>query len=127
MIRLAALILLLSLALAPAGAAERFVIGYVDISGDPRHENRMGFGSIPLELRGRPYDGAALAIDDGATVGRAIGIEFELAAAQAPSREAFLGEVRNLLSGRGARFILADAPAETLAAAARASEEFRGR
>lgn len=96
------------------------MIGYVDIIGDPRHENRMGFGSIPLEIRGRPYDGAALAIDDGVIVGRAVGMEFELAAARAETPDAFLSEVQKLRDQRGARFILADAPAEILATVARA-------
>jgi ABC transporter substrate binding protein (PQQ-dependent alcohol dehydrogenase system) len=106
----------------PAQAADRFVIGYVDIIGDPRHEDRTGFGSIPLEIGGRPYDGAALAIDDGVMVGREVGIEFELAAARAETRDAFLDEVQRLRSERGARFILVDAPAEILRGVARATD-----
>jgi len=122
MIRVAALFFGLSFALTPVRAANQVVIGYVDIVGDPRHENRMGFASIPLEIRGRPYEGAALAIDDGVMIGRAVGIEFQLAVARAktPESDAFLGEVRKLRTERGARFILADAPAEVLAPVARA-------
>ena len=44
---------LLVLALSPAMAAERMAIGYVDRADDPRHEDRMGFGGILLEQRGR--------------------------------------------------------------------------
>src|SRR5215813_7602216 len=96
MIKIPALLLALSFAFTLAEAADQVVIGYVDIIGDARHENRMGFGSIPLEIRGRPYDGAALAIEDGAVVGRAIGIEFTLAAARAETPDAVLGEIRKL-------------------------------
>jgi hypothetical protein len=49
-------------------------------------------------------------------VGRAVGIEFQLAVARTktPESDAILGEVRKLRAERGDRFILDDAPAERL-------------
>jgi ABC transporter substrate binding protein (PQQ-dependent alcohol dehydrogenase system) len=120
MIRAGGLILLVASTLLPARAADRLLIGYVDIRGDPWHDDRMGFGSIPLEIRGRPYDGVVLALDDATVAGRAAGFEFELTAAEAATPEGLIGEVRNL-HARGARLIFADAPAATLAAVAKAS------
>jgi len=120
MTRVIILLLALILGAVSASSAERMVIGYVDLLDDPRHEDRMGFGGIPLEIRGRPHDGARLAMDDLAMVGQALGIAFELASARARNSEAFAGEVEKLRSERGARFILVDAVADTLAATARA-------
>jgi ABC transporter substrate binding protein (PQQ-dependent alcohol dehydrogenase system) len=108
---------------APSIAAERMVIGYVDRADDPRHEDRVGFSGIVLERRGRPYDGAKLAMDDLSMVGRALNIEFELAEAQASAAEAVAGEVANLRKERAARFILVDGEAEALSAAARGTPD----
>jgi ABC transporter substrate binding protein (PQQ-dependent alcohol dehydrogenase system) len=110
---------LLVLALSPAVAAERMTIGYVDRADDPRHEDRMGFGGILLEQRGRAFDGAKLALNDLAAVGRSLNIEIEIAEARAENTDAVAGEVEKLHRERGARFILIDAPATTLVAAAR--------
>ena len=118
MIRFVAILLTLTLGSIAASSAERMVIGYVDLMDDPRHEDRMGFGGIPLEVRGRPHDGARLAMDDLSMVGRALGIEFELVSARAENSEMFVGEIEKLRTERGARFVLIDAGADTVAAAA---------
>jgi len=118
MIRFVAILLALTLGSIAASSAERMVIGYVDLMDDPRHEDRMGFGGIPLEVRGRPHDGARLAMDDLSMVGRALGIEFELVSARAENSEMFVGEIEKLRTERGARFVLIDAGADTVAAAA---------
>ena len=70
------------------------MIGYVDRMDDPRHEDRVGFGGILLEQRGRPVDGARLAIDDLEMVGRSLGIEFELVEARAGSSGGYRGRGR---------------------------------
>jgi ABC transporter substrate binding protein (PQQ-dependent alcohol dehydrogenase system) len=121
MIRLIAVLLML--ALWPAAAAERLTIGYVDRMDDPRHDDRVGFGGILLEQRGRAFDGAKLAIDDLSVVGRTLGIEIELVEARAESAMAFAGAVDRLRQERGARFILIDAPADALTAAARGTRD----
>jgi ABC transporter substrate binding protein (PQQ-dependent alcohol dehydrogenase system) len=119
MTRLVAVLLALIFCPAAARSAERVVIGYVDLIDDPRHEDRMGFGGIPIEARGRPHDGAALAMDDLAMVGQAIGIEFELASVRAANLQALIGAVEKLRSERGAHFILVDAMTDAVAAVAR--------
>lgn len=104
-------------------AAERMAVGFVDQVDDPRHENRVGFGGILLEQRGRPYDGARLAMDDLSMVGRALNIEFELVEARAETPEAVAGAIEKLHKERNARFILVDAAANRLAAAARGTRD----
>ena len=99
-------------------AAERIAIGYVDLLNDPRHEDRTGFGGIVIEPRGRPHDGASLAMNDLAMVGQALGIEFELVAERAANADGVAGAIARLRSERGARFILLDAGAEIVTAAA---------
>jgi len=121
MIRLS--VVLLALLLSPVAAAERVVIGYVDQANDPRHEDRMGFGGIVLEQRGRPFDGAKLANDDLAMAGHSLGIEIELVEGRAAGADSIAGEVEKLRKERGARFILIDAAAEALSKAARGTRD----
>lgn len=119
MIRFAAIALALLLASA-AGAAERVVIGFVDMLDDPRHQDRTGFSGVVLERRGRAYDGATLALDDLAMVGQSLGLQFELATERADNADGVAAAVEKLRSGQGARFILVDAEAPSLAAVVRA-------
>jgi hypothetical protein len=114
---------LLVLALSPAMAAERMTIGYVDRADDPRHEDRTGFGGILLEQRGRAIDGAKLALEDLAAVGRSLNIEINLAEARAENADAIAGAAEKLRRDRGVRFILIDAPTEALIASARGARD----
>ncbi len=75
MTRIAAILFIVALVCDGARAAERMAIGYVDVQDDPRHKDRLGFGGILLEQRGRAYDGAALAVADLAVVGASVGID----------------------------------------------------
>jgi ABC transporter substrate binding protein (PQQ-dependent alcohol dehydrogenase system) len=115
--------LLLALVLSSAATAERMTIGHVDRVDDPRHEDRVGFGGVVLEQRGRSLDGAKLGVDDLTAVGRSVGIEFELVDARAENADGIAGAVQKLRQERGARFILVDAPANALLAAARATPD----
>src|SRR5690348_15029820 len=119
MTRIAALALVLAFGCAGAGAAERMTIGFADIMDDPRHADRLGFGGIVIEQRGRAYEGAVLAMRDIASVAGTLGIEFELVGARAQSPTALAEEIEKLRSERGARFILVDAATDSLSGAAR--------
>src|SRR5712691_346044 len=121
MTRIAAILFVVALACAGARAAERMAIGYVDVQDDPRHKDRLGFGGILLEQRGRAYDGAALAIADLAVVGATVGIDPVLMEARAESAEAVAGAIEKLRIDHGARFVLVDATPAALRAAARAN------
>jgi ABC transporter substrate binding protein (PQQ-dependent alcohol dehydrogenase system) len=123
MIRALSIVLALTAWPGASLASERMVIGYVDRVDDPRHEDRVGFGGILLEQRGRPFDGAKLAIDDLARVGRALNIDFELAEARTESDQDIASEVARLRREREARFILVDAGADALNAAARVTRD----
>src|SRR5260370_38489418 len=104
--RIATILFVVALACAGARAAERMAIGFVDVQDDPRHKDRLGFGGILLEQRGRAYDGAALAMADLAVVGATIGIDPALVEARAESAEALAGAVEKLQTEHGARFVL---------------------
>jgi len=121
MTRIAAILFVVALACAGARAAERMAIGYVDVQDDPRHKDRLGFGGILLEQRGRAYDGAALAVADLAVVGATVGIDPVLMEARAESAEAVAGAIEKLRIDHGARFVLVDATPAALRAAARAN------
>jgi ABC transporter substrate binding protein (PQQ-dependent alcohol dehydrogenase system) len=121
--KLAAILSVLSASPAAAMAAETMVIGYVDRLDDPRHEDRLGFGGIVLEQRGRPFDGAKLAMGDLAMVGRALNIEFHLAEARAEREQEIAAQVAKLRREREARFILVDAAAESLIEAAHGTRD----
>ena len=109
MTRIAAILFVVALACAGARAAERMAIGYVDVQDDPRHKDRLGFGGILLEQRGRAYDGAALAMADLAVVGATVGIDPVLVEARAESAEALAEAIEKLRTHHGARFVLVDA------------------
>ena len=121
MTRIAAILFVVALACAGARAAERMAIGYVDVQDDPRHKDRLGFGGILLEQRGRAYDGAALAMADLAVVGATVGIDPVLVEARAESAEALAEAIEKLRTHHGARFVLVDATPAALLAAARAN------
>lgn len=123
MTRIAAILFIVALVCDGARAAERMAIGYVDVRDDPRHKDRLGFGGILLEQRGRAYDGAALAVADLAVVGASVGIDPVLVEARAESAEALAGAIEKLRTDHGARFVLVDAAPAALLAAARARRD----
>src|SRR5260370_13660475 len=123
MTRIAAILFVVALACAGARAAERMAIGFVDVQDDPRQKDRLGFGGILLEQRGRAYDGAASAMADLAVVGATVGVEPALVEARAESAEAVAGAIEKLRTDHGARFVLVDAAPAALLAAARARRD----
>jgi ABC transporter substrate binding protein (PQQ-dependent alcohol dehydrogenase system) len=114
---------LVAVLLSSIAAAERVVVGYVDLADDPYHEDRVGFGGIVLEQRGRPFEGAKLANDDLAAVGHSLGIEVEIVEARAANADAVAAQVEKLRKESGARFILIDAAADALTKAARSTRD----
>src|SRR5260370_23761767 len=115
--RIATILFVVALACAGARAAERMAIGYVDVQDDPRHKDRLGFGGILLEQRGRAYDGAALAMADLAVVGATVGVDPALVDARAESAQAVAGATQKLRTDHGARFVPVDSRPAALVAA----------
>src|SRR5260370_34971834 len=102
--RIATILFVVALACAGARAAERMAIGYVDVQDDPRHKDRLGFGGILLEQRGRAHDGPALAVADLALGGAAAGAGPVLVEQPAGGAEALAGPSQKLRADQCPRF-----------------------
>ncbi|HSB73792.1 MAG TPA: ABC transporter substrate-binding protein [Candidatus Methylomirabilis sp.] len=108
----------------PAVAAERpLLIGYLELEGDPRYEERRIAAHFPAQPWGRPFDGARVALEESDFAGAAAGVKFEIRRAAAGDADGLLGALRRL-SGAGARYFLLDAPGDAVAALA---QRTRGR
>ena len=107
----------------PGLAAERsLAVGYLDIADDPRYERRHLRSRLRAQPWGRPYPGAELAVHESRFQVAAIGVELELHLESAANTEAAIDAVRGLRAS-GSRFVLVDAPANTVAALAAATRE----
>ena len=108
--------LLVGLAGPAAADAAPLRIGYVELADDARYADDAALAGIEFRTLGRPLPGAELGIEDAATVGRVIGVEFELVTARDDVAD-LVEEVRNWASG-GVAFVVADLPAPALLALA---------
>lgn len=106
----------------PAAASEAvlFPIGYLEITGDRRYEDKRAYARIRIKPHPRPFPGALLALRDSRVLGRAAKVRFGLEKAEAADATGLIQEIFRLHSGKGVRFFLIDAAAEVLDAAAKA-------
>ncbi len=114
-----ALALLLFVPLAVA-AAERtpFTIGYLEIVDDARYAEIRSYAGLKLKTRHRPYAGAEAALRESRVIGRALGLDLNLARAEAATPDALAAAVRGLRDDSSARFVVVDADAAALLALA---------
>ncbi len=107
----------------PAAASEAapFPIGYLEITGDRRYEDKRAYARIRIKPHYRPFPGALLALRDSRVLGRAVKVRFSLEKAEAADAAGLVREVSRLHGEKGVRFFLIDAPAEVLAAVAKAT------
>ena len=101
----------------PAAAVEKtpFVIGYLEIDGDPRYEAPRAYAGIDVRPRHRPFDGAVLSIRDSKIIGRALKLTFSLERAHADTARELAREMSRLHDELGIDYFLADAAADVLA------------
>ena len=57
---------------------ERLIIGYVDVTGDPRYEPITGYGRLALKHREHPFTGAQVGLDETQALSRVSKTEFAL-------------------------------------------------
>lgn len=103
-------------------ATPRVTIGYVDISGDPRHLPIKASDRIVLKQRDHPFAGTQVGIEDAKALERVLQIEFALERISAPSTDKIADAVLQAAEGGRIQHFVIDAPAEAfqpLAAAVR--------
>ena len=109
---LAALALLAAVAGAAANEATRVPIGYVELADDARYAGGAAHAGIEFRTLGRPRAGADLGVEDAQTIGRVIGVDFELVHARGDVRR--LEEAVRGWADEGTGFVVADLPAAAL-------------
>ena len=106
---------------AGAGAAplgKEIAIGFVQIADDPRYADREGPAETVVS-RGRPVDGAEMAIEEINLAAASSGLSFKLTKIEADSAENLPARVEEMAAG-GAHWLLIDAPDDAMAALAKA-------
>lgn len=106
-----------------AGAAEVIRFGYLEITDDPRYDERKAFFRTLSRPLGAPFAGAEVALREARFVGQAIGVSFDLVRARGADTPALLAEL-DKLHAEGVRHFLIDAPGKVVAELAAAT---RGR
>jgi ABC transporter substrate binding protein (PQQ-dependent alcohol dehydrogenase system) len=110
-------------ALSGAGAAKTdFVIGYLELDGDPRYQDRATRSHLRGQPWGRPFDGARLALKEGRFAAAAAGVKLELERASAGDVVSLAAALEKLYVN-GVRFFLVDAPGDSVAALAERSRD----
>ena len=106
-----------------AGAAEVIRFGYLEITDDPRYDERKAFFRTLSRPLGEPFAGAEVALRESRFVGQAIGVSFDIVRARGADAPALLAEL-DKLHAEGVRHFLVDAPGKVVAELAAAT---RGR
>lgn len=113
---LALLVVVVALANPASAEATRLQIGYVELADDARYANRTAHAGIEFRTLGRPLPGARLGIEDAATIGRMVGLEFDLKTATGSVER--IGQTIRSWAAEGVGFVVADLPAGALTAVA---------
>src|SRR5215475_15843232 len=114
----------LAFAQTPPPPQPRVTIGYVDITGDPRHEPIKAYERIVLKQRESPFAAAQVGIEEAQALSRVLKTDFALERITVKSAEEVAPAVTQALE-RGIHFFIVDAPAEAfrpLATAVRGRE-----
>ena len=108
----------------PAAAAERtaFPIGYLEIAGDARYEKPRTYTGVRLKPRGRPADGARLAIRGSRVLARVANLSFTLEKARGRTAADLVAEIGRLQAEAGVGFFLIDAEADVIDAVAEGTQ-----
>ena len=107
---------------ASAAGESDFLIGYLELDGDPRYHDRVTRSRLRGQAWGRPFDGARMAIKEGKFAAAAAGVKLALVRESGADIDA-MGAALDRLYADGARFFLVDAPGGALAALAKGSRD----
>ena len=93
-------------------------IGYLEITGDGRYEQKRAYAGIPIRPRFRPVAGAELAVHESRVLRRALKVEITLERASGETAADLVSAIDRLVAEKGVRFFLIDAAAEVTSAVA---------
>src|SRR5438093_13651829 len=88
----------------PPAPQPRVTIGYVDITGDPRHEPIKAYERIVLKPREPPFAAAQVGIEEAQALSRVIKIDFALERITVKSAEEVAPAVTKALQERNIHF-----------------------
>ena len=106
-----------------AAEVEKFTIGYLEITGDPRYEEKRAYARIRVKPHDRPLAGAELAMHQSRIPGRAIKMEFTLERATAENAKGLVAQIHRMKLESGIRFFLVDTNAIVLSVIAKATAD----
>ena len=110
-------LLLIGLTSPPAGSAEttNLAVGYVEITDDPRYEEKRAYARIRVRPHDRPLPGALMAVRESRVLGRALKINFSLERARGKTAAEIVVAIERMAAA-GVRFFLIDADAAVITA-----------
>lgn len=104
-----------------AAEATPFPIGYLEVTDDPRYEEKRAYARIRVKPHDRPRPGAELAVRGSRILGRAVKMKFSLERGSGKTAADLISEVERLWT-TGIRFFLIDADAAVVNAVAEATK-----
>ncbi len=105
-----------------AAEATPFPIGYLEVTDDPRYEEKRAYARIRVKPHDRPRPGAELAVRGSRILGRAVKMKFSLERGSGKTAADLISEVERLWTA-GIRFFLIDADAQVVNAVAEATKD----
>lgn len=104
-----------------AAEATPFPIGYLEVTDDPRYEEKRAYARIRVKPHDRPRPGAELAVRGSRILGRAVKMKFSLERGSGKTAADLISEVERRWTA-GIRFFLIDADAAVVNAVAEATK-----
>ena len=99
---------------AASDAVQTVTLGYAEIIGDPRYEEKRAYARIRVKPHHRPLAGAELAIRDSRILGRALKMKFQLMRTDSDNAAGLVEQITGLNRDSGVEFFIIDADAEVL-------------
>jgi ABC transporter substrate binding protein (PQQ-dependent alcohol dehydrogenase system) len=104
-------------------AVQTVNIGYVEVTDDPRYEEKRAYARIRVKPHHRPIAGAEVAILESKILSRALKMKFNLKLAEATEAEALITQIKRLYKEDKVALFIVDADAETLTTIANATTQ----
>ena len=121
--RALAILLLIGAVMAPslkAAEVTTVAVGYLEITDDPRYEEKRAYARIRVKPHDRPMPGAEMAIRESRILGRALKMKFSLERGKGKTAVDLAAEI-DRMAVTGGRYFLVDADTNVLNALAKAT------
>jgi ABC transporter substrate binding protein (PQQ-dependent alcohol dehydrogenase system) len=107
-----------------AGPPVKAVIGYLGLTGDPRHAPFFANTEIQLRPADNPLDGAKLGLDDEKIIADAVNMSFTLDPEDAKDVAGLMAKLRAMVEN-GEHFVLLDLPGDLAAEVAKQAQALK--